>query len=114
MTCGERPWRFERNAESEPLTSHSRFCVPMPKLPTITFPYGQETIQYTIPEHRFNGELVSQLHHYKPEHSQDELVRKALENPIGTPKLSVIAEGKLGNPGASVVAIPDGIGVMVV
>ena len=63
-------------------------------MPTITFPYGQQNIEYTIPEHRFKGELVSQLHHYKPKHSQADLVRLALENPIGTPRLSIMTEGK--------------------
>jgi len=51
-------------------------------------------MEYDIPDSRFNGELVSNMHHYKPDKSQEELVAESLENPIGTPKLSVMAEGK--------------------
>ncbi|MDR0758945.1 MAG: nickel-dependent lactate racemase [Treponema sp.] len=47
-----------------------------------------------MPDNRFKAELVSRIHHYKAPASQEELVRQALENPIGTPKLSVMAEGK--------------------
>jgi nickel-dependent lactate racemase len=63
-------------------------------MPTITFPYGKETLNCTIPDDRFKGELVSQMHHYKATSSQEELVKQALAHPIGTPKLSVMAEGK--------------------
>jgi len=63
-------------------------------MPIVEFPYGKEVISYNIPDHRFRGELVSKLHHYESELSQDELIREAFENPIGTPKLSVMAEGK--------------------
>ena len=63
-------------------------------MPLVKFPYGTQYIEYDIPESRFKAELVSQMHHYKPEHSPQELVKRALENPIGTPKLSVMAEDK--------------------
>ena len=63
-------------------------------MPVVKFPYGMDLIEYDIPESRFKGELTSQMHHYKPKHSPSELVKLALENPIGTPKLSVMAEGK--------------------
>jgi nickel-dependent lactate racemase len=63
-------------------------------MPVVKFPYGRDYIEYDFPQERFLGELVSHMHHYKPEASQEELVRQALENPIGTPKLSVMAEGK--------------------
>ena len=61
---------------------------------TVQFPYGRENIEYSFPDDRFLGELVSHMHHYKAPVSQEELVREALQNPIGTPKLSVMAEGK--------------------
>ena len=61
---------------------------------TVMFPYGKEFLKYDIPDSRFKGELVSQIHHYKAEKSQDELVHDALEHPVGTPALSVMAEGK--------------------
>ena len=63
-------------------------------MPIINFPYGQKTLQHTIPEHRLKGELISELHSYVPEHAQEELVRIALANPVGTPTLSAMAEGK--------------------
>ncbi|GHT88936.1 lactate racemization operon protein LarA [Spirochaetia bacterium] len=63
-------------------------------MPMVSFPYGREFLQYTIPEDRFKGELVSQMHHYRADRSQEELVRDALAHPIGTPTLRVMAEGK--------------------
>jgi len=57
-------------------------------------PYGHGTVRCSIPCHRFRGEVVSRLNHYAAGGSQEELVREALENPIGTPRLSVMAEGK--------------------
>jgi len=60
----------------------------------IKLPYGKEHLQVEIPDERLNGVLVSHLHHYQPELGQDELVRKALENPIGTPRLKEMAKGK--------------------
>lgn len=63
-------------------------------MPVVQFPYGKEIISYDIPQDRLTGVLTSEMHHYKPELSQEELVHQALEHPIGTPKLSVMAEGK--------------------
>lgn len=63
-------------------------------MPVVTFPYGRETLTYSVPEDRFKAELVSRMHHYKASASQEELVRQALENPIGTPRLRVMAEGR--------------------
>jgi nickel-dependent lactate racemase len=64
------------------------------RMKTILFPYGKEFLSYDIPDSRFKGELVSQMHHYKASKSQEELVRESLEHPIGTPALRVMAEGK--------------------
>ena len=60
----------------------------------VKFPYGTGIMEYRIPEKRFQAELVSMMHHYKAEYSPEELVRRALENPVKTPKLSILAEGK--------------------
>jgi nickel-dependent lactate racemase len=60
----------------------------------IKLPYGKDFLDVNIPDERLNAVLVSDMHHYKAEMSQVELVKQALENPIGTPKLSVMAEGK--------------------
>jgi nickel-dependent lactate racemase len=63
-------------------------------MPTISFPYGKDFLTYDIPVSRFRGELVSRIHHYKADKSQEELVREALEHPVGTPALRAMAEGK--------------------
>jgi nickel-dependent lactate racemase len=63
-------------------------------MPLVKFPYGTDSIEYDIPEERFQAELVSTMHHYQAERSPEELVRQALENPVGKPKLCVIAKGK--------------------
>jgi nickel-dependent lactate racemase len=63
-------------------------------MPVVSFPYGREFLTYEIPGGRFRGELVSRMHHYKAEDSQEALVARALANPIGTPRLGVMAEGR--------------------
>ena len=60
----------------------------------VKFSYGTDTIDYEIPKDRFQAELVSNMHHYKAKRCPDELVKQALENPIGTPKLSEMAKDK--------------------
>lgn len=60
----------------------------------IKLPYGKEQIEVQIPDERINAVLVSDMHHYKPELSQVDLVKQAVENPIGTPRLREIAKGK--------------------
>lgn len=60
----------------------------------IELPYGKESVNVEIPEERLNAVLISDLHNYKPELNQVELVRQALENPIGTPRLKDLAKNK--------------------
>jgi lactate racemase len=60
----------------------------------IKLPYGKEQVEVQIPDEKINAILVSDMHHYKPELSQVELVRQAVENPVGTPRLREIAKGK--------------------
>lgn len=60
----------------------------------IDFPYGKKTLGIDIPEDRLQGVLVSTLHSFKTEKTQEELVWEALRNPIGSPKLSTLAMGK--------------------
>ena len=57
-------------------------------------PYGRDNMEVDIPEERVSAVMLSQMHYYKPELSQEELVKESLENPIGSPKLSQMAEGK--------------------
>jgi len=63
-------------------------------MPTIAFPYGKGFLTYNIPGSRFRGELVSRFHDYRADKSQEELVQEALENPVGSPTLRALAEGK--------------------
>lgn len=57
-------------------------------------PYGKEKLVAKIEDNHFAGVLVSDITKYKAPKSGAELVQESLENPIGTPRLSVMAEGK--------------------
>ncbi|MBQ4526496.1 MAG: nickel-dependent lactate racemase [Clostridia bacterium] len=63
-------------------------------MPVIEFPYGKEKLKANIDQSRLSGVLVSNLHNYKTEKSGIELVREAMANPIGSPKLSELAKDK--------------------
>ena len=57
----------------------------------ITIPYGKTHIQCSVPYH---GLLTSRVDQLKSEKSGLELVQEAVNNPIGSPKLSELAVGK--------------------
>ena len=59
----------------------------------VLFPYGKEKIGYTFGEELLDV-LTSEIEEYTPAASEEELVRKALENPIGSAPLSELAKGK--------------------
>ena len=61
---------------------------------TFSLPYGNEFLKCEIPESRLKEVLVSRMHNYKPDIGQEALVREALEHPVGSPPLRVLAEGK--------------------
>lgn len=61
---------------------------------SIQLPYGKGTLTANIPDERYNGSLISKMTEYVPEKGETELVKDALEHPIGTPKLSEMAIGK--------------------
>lgn len=61
---------------------------------TLHFFYGNGTLPLDIPDGRLNGVLLSQAHEYKPDGSETDIVRRAMENPIGTPRLSELAKGR--------------------
>ena len=63
-------------------------------MPTIQFPYGKTSLPLNIPEERYAGTLLSQLHHYVPEKGEEQLVRDALSAPVGSPSLAELAAGK--------------------
>lgn len=60
----------------------------------VDFFYGTGTLPLDIPAERLNGVLLSRAHDFKPEGSESDIVRRALENPIGTPRLSELVKGK--------------------
>ena len=60
----------------------------------IFFPYGKEKISHKFYDNELKEILTSSIEQYKPDFSENELVKNALENPIGTEKLSQLAKGK--------------------
>lgn len=61
---------------------------------TIKFFYGKSSLPLAIPDARLKGVLLSRAHGFTPKTTESGLVRNALENPIGTERLSVLAKGK--------------------
>ena len=61
---------------------------------TITLPYGRGKVLAEIPDERLAGVLQSKAHSYHPAAGEAELVRRALEQPIGSPRLKELARGK--------------------
>jgi lactate racemase len=60
----------------------------------INMPYGKSCIKVQIPSERLLGILESRAHSYKPEAGEEELVKRALENPIGSPRLRDLVKGR--------------------
>lgn len=60
----------------------------------IDLPYGKGYMSADLPNDRVNAVLVSDMHHYTPDKSQLDLVKEALDSPIGTPRLRDMAVGK--------------------
>ena len=60
----------------------------------VKFPYGKEFLSYDFADENFLGTLTSSLHGYTPEFPGDELVRRAMAEPIGSPRLAELAKGK--------------------
>ena len=65
----------------------------------ITIPYGKTHIPCTIP---YDGLLTSRVDQLKSEKSGLQLVQEAVENPIGSPKLSELAVDQTGDATADV------------
>ncbi len=61
---------------------------------TVKFPYGKSVVEYDFSKERFLGTLTSSLHGYTPKESGVELVKNAMQNPIGSPTLYELAKGK--------------------
>lgn len=60
----------------------------------VLFCYGKGKMKGTFEDERLIGVLESHLHDYTPTDTEENLVKQALENPIGSPKLSELVEGK--------------------
>ena len=60
----------------------------------VRFPYGKEFLEYDFEGENLLGILTSSLHGYTPELRGIELVKKAMESPIGSPSLAELAKGK--------------------
>lgn len=60
----------------------------------IKFPYGKEKLSIEITDEKLNGVLVSKLHDYHTDKTQEELVLEAMANPVGSEKLCDLAVGK--------------------
>jgi len=60
----------------------------------IALPYGMSEIKYSISDERLNGILIPGMHQYYPTKSEEEIVRDALQNPIGTPRLRDLARNR--------------------
>lgn len=57
-------------------------------------PYGKEKLTLKLEEEHLAGVLLSRIHEYKAVKGGAELVQEAIENPIGTPRLKDMVEGK--------------------
>ncbi len=60
----------------------------------VPFPYGKTSLVGTFAEEELVGVLTSGIHHYTPSCGKDELVRRAMENPVGSLPLWKLAQGK--------------------
>ncbi|MBR0131021.1 MAG: nickel-dependent lactate racemase [Firmicutes bacterium] len=61
---------------------------------TISIPYYTSALDLHVSEENLKAVITAKMHHLKPEKSEPELIRDALENPIGTPRLRDLATGK--------------------
>lgn len=57
-------------------------------------PYGKEKISFSIEKNQLNDVLLSSLNDYAPTESSYDIVKNAIDNPIGTEKLENLAKGK--------------------
>ena len=58
------------------------------------FPYGQTQLDYEFDEKELVGVLTSSIEEYVPEADGQELVKRALESPVSSKKLSELSRGK--------------------
>ena len=63
-------------------------------MPKVKLPYGKKSITVDIPEDRLEGILVSKVNKYSTKESEEDIVKKAIINPIGVPRLKDLARDK--------------------
>ena len=61
---------------------------------TFNLPYGKGTARLDVEDGRLAGVLRSGIHEYRPADDPWTIVRKSIENPIGSPRLRELAKGK--------------------
>jgi len=60
----------------------------------IKIPYSKQFLKIEIPDNNLVAILESKAHFYKASGTQDEIVNRALDNPIGSEKLENLVKGK--------------------
>ncbi len=60
----------------------------------IKFPFGKDYLEYDFDDSSLLGVLESSIEEYKPLGTAEELVKTAMESPIGSPRLCELAKGK--------------------
>jgi len=60
----------------------------------LEFPYGKQLLSHEFAEGQLQGVLTSELEEYVPGASQEELIDRALEAPVGSVPLWKLAQGK--------------------
>lgn len=60
----------------------------------IDLPYDTKTVPLTIGEQNLEKIVISHISEASGEGTQEEIVRRALERPVGTPRLRELARGK--------------------
>lgn len=61
---------------------------------TIDIPYSNKTLKINIEDKNLKGILESKANNYRASISQDEIVNKALDNPVGSKSLEELVKGK--------------------
>ncbi len=61
---------------------------------TVLFPYGKEKVRHDFKEEELAAVMTSSIEEYIPKADEYELVKTALENPVGSERLCDMARGK--------------------
>ena len=61
---------------------------------TIEIPYYTSHQELHVDEKNLKAVIRAKMHEFKTEKTEAEIVKEAMDNPIGTPKLEELAKGK--------------------